>query len=660
MSEDPNEGHAIETLLLEERRYPPSPEFAGQANAQPDIYERAEDFEGFWREEAERRVTWFKPFDQVLEWNLPYAKWFLGGRLNVCYNCVDRHVEGGSGDKVAYYWEAEPQDERRAITFAELQRDVVRFANGLKKLGVGKGTPVGIYMGMIPELPVAMLACTRLGAPHTVVFGGFSADSLQGRLNDMECKVLITQDEGWRRGNRVPLKRTSDEAMSQSPAVEHCVVVRRTGGDAAMQEGRDVWLHELLDGVSDDPTACPCEEMDSEDLLYLLYSSGTTAKPKAIVHTTAGYLVGTATTHHYIFDPKPDSVYWCAADIGWVTGHSYIVYGPLCNGTTGVIYEGTPDFPDRDRWWDIVERYKVDILYTSPTAIRTHMKWGPQYAQRHDMSSLRLLGSVGEPINPEAWVWYREHIGGNRAPVVDTWWQTETGMIMITPLPGLTTTKPGSATKPFPGVQAAVYNDRGEEVGPGGAGYLVLKRPWPAMLRGLYRDHDRYVQTYWSRFEGFYFAGDGARVDEDGDFWLLGRVDDVMNVSGHRISTIEVESALVDHPSVAEAAVCGRADATTGQAIVAYVTLKGGEEGSPERLKELREHVGRKIGRFAAPANIVFTPDLPKTRSGKIMRRLLRDVAENRPLGDTTTLADQAVVTELADRGRELAAKGEE
>jgi acetyl-CoA synthetase len=660
MSSEPTPRHAIETLYLEERRYPPTPGFAAQANAQQDVYERAEDYEGFWREEAERRVAWFKPFDQVLEWNRPYARWFLGGRLNICYNCVDRHVEAGHGEKVAFYWEGEPLDDRRAMTFADLQEEVVRFANGLKELGVSRGTPVGIYMGMVPELPVAMLACTRLGAPHTVVFGGFSADSLQGRLNDMGCRVLITQDEGWRRGGRVPLKRTSDEAMAQAPSVEHCVVVRRTGGDVAMTDGRDVWLHDMVADMSGDPASCPCEEMDSEDLLYLLYSSGTTAKPKAIVHTTGGYLVGTASTHHYIFDVKPDSVYWCAADIGWVTGHSYIVYGPLCNGTTGVIYEGTPDFPDRDRWWDIVERYKIDILYTSPTAIRTHMKWGPEHAQRHDLSSLRLLGSVGEPINPEAWVWYREHIGANRTPVVDTWWQTETGMILITPLPGLTTLKPGSATKPFPGIRAAVYDDRGEKVGPGGAGYLVLERPWPAMLRGLYKDHDRYVQTYWSRFPDVYLAGDGARVDEDGDFWLLGRIDDVMNVSGHRISTIEVESALVDHLSVAEAAVCGRADPTTGQAIVAYVTLKGGVEGTPERLRELRDHVGRKIGKFAAPANIVFTPELPKTRSGKIMRRLLRDVAEHRALGDTTTLADPTVVDEIASRGRELAAAGEE
>jgi len=650
--------HAIESLFLEERRYPPPPEFARQANAQPDIYQKG--FEEFWRDEARQRVSWFKPFDTVLEWKLPYAKWFVGGKLNVCYNCVDRHVEAGRGDRVAYYWEGEPVAEKRTITFKDLQREVVRFANGLKKLGVKKGTPVGIYLGMIPELPIAMLACTRLGAPHTVVFGGFSADALAGRMTDMECQVLITQNEGWRRGNRVALKKTADEAMAQAPSVKQCVVVRRTDGQVPMQQGRDRWWQDVIAGASDDPASCPCEEMDAEDLLYLLYTSGTTAKPKGIVHTTAGYLVGTATTHHYIFDVKPNSIYWCAADIGWVTGHSYIVYGPLTNGTTGIIYEGTPDFPDKDRWWSIIERYKVDILYTAPTAIRTHMKWGPEYAQKHDLSSLRLLGTVGEPINPEAWVWYREHIGADRVPVVDTWWQTETGMILLTPLPGITTLKPGSATKPFPGVEAAVYNDQGEEVGPGGGGYLVLKRPWPAMLRGIFHDHDRYVQTYWSKFKGVYFAGDGARIDKDGDFWLMGRVDDVMNVSAHRISTIEVESALVDHPQVAEAAVAGRNDKQTGQAIVAFVTLKGGAEGSPEMMRELREHVAKKIGRIAMPANIVFTPELPKTRSGKIMRRLLRDVAENRPLGDTTTLADPTVVQELGRRAKEEAAKGEE
>jgi acetyl-CoA synthetase len=466
----------------------------------------------------------------------------------------------------------------------------------------------------------------------------------------MECEVLITQDEAWRRGQTVPLKQTADEALKSCPKVRHVIVARRTGGDVPMQRGRDEYWDELTSDQSADPASCPPEPMDSEDLLYLLYTSGTTAKPKGIAHTTAGYLVGVAATHHNIFDVKPDSVYWCAADIGWVTGHSYIVYAPLCNGTTGVIYEGTPDFPDRDRWWEIVERYKVDILYTAPTAIRTHMKWGPEHAAKHDLSSLRLLGTVGEPINPEAWVWYREHIGLDRTPVVDTWWQTETGMILITPLPGVTTLKPGSATKPFPGVDAAVYDEQGNEVGPGGGGYLVLRRPWPAMLRGIYKDHDRFVETYWSKFPGVYLAGDGARIDEDGDFWLLGRVDDVMNVSGHRISTIEVESALVDHPKVAESAVCGRTDAQTGQAIVAYVTLKGSEEASVEMLEELRNHVAQKIGPIAKPANIVFTPELPKTRSGKIMRRLLRDVAENRPLGDTTTLADPAVVDEIKDR----------
>jgi acetyl-CoA synthetase len=642
------ETRTIDTLLLEERRYPPPPDFASQANATSDIYSHS--LEQFWEAEGRERVTWFEPFSTLLEWELPYAKWYLGGKLNVCFNCVDRHVAAGKGDKVAYYWEGEPQDDRREITFADLQREVVRFANALKKLGVQKGTPVAIYMGMVPELPIAMLACTRLGAPHTVVFGGFSAESLSGRMNDMECELLITQDEGWRAGKPVPLKQNADEAVADSPSVKQTVVLRRTGGDVPMQEGRDQWWDELVARERDDPESCPCEPMDSEDLLYLLYTSGTTAKPKGIVHTTAGYLVGCASTHFYIFDVKPDSVYWCAADVGWVTGHSYIVYGPLCNGTTGVMYEGVPNYPDPERWWSIIERYQVDILYTAPTAIRSHMKWGPEHAQKHDLSSLRLLGTVGEPINPEAWVWYREHIGGDRTPVVDTWWQTETGMILITPLPGITTLKPGSATKPFPGVEAEVVDDRGNAVGPGAGGYLVLKRPWPAMLRGIYKDDERYRDTYWSRFEGMYFAGDGARVDEDGDFWLLGRVDDVMNVSGHRISTIEIESALVDHREVAEAAVCGRKDERTGQAIVAYVSLKGGKEGSVAKLEELREHVGKKIGPIAKPANIVFTPELPKTRSGKIMRRLLQDVAEKRPLGDTTTLADPAVVEEIKDR----------
>src|ERR671919_574910 len=534
--------------LLEERRViEPSKEFCDSAIVRDeDVYREAEaDLEGFWARQSEH-LRWTKRWEEVLDWNPPWVKWFVGGKLNVTDNCLDRHVEAGLGHRVAFYWEGEPGEER-VITYAQLLGDVVRFAGALKDLGVGKGTPVGIYMGMVPELPVAMLACARLGAPHTVVFGGFSADALADRLNDMECEVLITQDAGWRKGAEVPLKRNADEALARSPGVKTSVVWRRVGSDVAMLADRDVWAHDLVERQSDDPATCPCEPMDAEDLLYLLYTSGTTAKPKGVVHTTGGYLVGVAATHHEIFDVKPDSVYWCAADIGWVTGHSYIVYGPLCNGTTGVLYEGVPDYPDKDRWWAIIERYKVDILYTAPTAIRAHMKWGPEYAERHDLSSLRLLGSVGEPINPEAWMWYREVIGGDRCPVVDTWWQTETGAIMITPLPGVTATKPGSATRPFWGVDAAVVDETGREVGPGAGGYLVLRRPWPAMLRGIHKDHDRYVETYWSRFEDVYFAGDGARIDEDGDFWLLGRVDDVMNGLGHRISTIEVESALVDH-----------------------------------------------------------------------------------------------------------------
>ena len=648
--------HAIETLFDEDRRYPPPPEFAAQANAKPGIYEVP--FDEFWEREGRDRVTWFEPFTTLLEWELPYAKWYVGGKINVAYNCLDRHVEAGLGNRVAFYYEGEPVGERAAITYSQLLDEVVRAANGLKALGVGKGTPVGIYMGMGPGLPVAMLACARLGAPHTVVFGGFSAEALADRLNDMRCEVLLTQDESYRRGALVPLKRNADEALDSCPGVRTVVVGQRTRGDVPMTEGRDLTWNELVDGQSTDPASCPCEPMDSEDLLYLLYTSGTTAKPKGIAHTTAGYLVGAAATHHYVFDLKPEAdVYWCAADIGWVTGHSYIVYGPLCNGATSVLYEGTPDFPDKDRWWYIAERYGVTILYTAPTAIRSHMKWGAEYADRHDLSKLRLLGSVGEPINPEAWVWYREHIGSDRTPVVDTWWQTETGMILITPLPCVTTLKPGSATKPFPGVEAAIYDERGNDVGPGGGGYLVLRKPWPAMLRGVFKDDQRYRETYWSKYGEVYLAGDGARIDQDGDFWLMGRVDDVMNVSGHRISTIEVESALVDHPSVAEAAVCGRKDPQTGQAIVAFVSLRGGQEGSPEMMGELRDHVAEKIGKIARPANLVFTPELPKTRSGKIMRRLLRDVAENRELGDTTTLADPTVVDEIKERAASEAAK---
>src|SRR6266571_1140856 len=579
MSEVPSGGHAIETLQVEERRYKPDPEFSKQANAKPDIYKQG--FDEFWIEEA-RRVTFFEPWTKLYEWKPPYAKWYLGGKLNVCYNCVDRHVESGLKDKVAYYWEGEPEDDRREITFGELQKEVVRFANALRKLGVKKGTHVCIYMGMIPELPVAMLACTRIGAPFTVVFGGFSGESLSGRMNDMQCELLITQDEGWRRGNRVPLKANADAALEASPTVTRCVVVRRTGGDVHMLQGRDVWAHDVLQDVSDDPETCACEPMDSEDLLYLLYTSGTTAKPKGIIHTTAGYLVGVSTTHHYIFDVKPDDVYWCAADVGWVTGHSYIVYGPLANATTGVMYEGTPDTPDWDRWWQIVEDYKVTILYCAPTAIRAFMKQGESFPARHDLRSLRVLGSVGEPINPEAWLWYHENIGGGRTPIVDTWWQTETGQILITPLPGVTTTKPGSATFPFPGIEADIVDGAGNSVPLGGGGYLVLKRPWPAMLRGIYGDPERYKETYWNRFPGMYFAGDGAKRDEDGYFWLLGRVDDVMNVAGHRLSTTEIESALVSHPVVAEAAVVGGPDPVTGEAINAFVILRLGNEPTVE------------------------------------------------------------------------------
>jgi acetyl-CoA synthetase len=639
---------AIENLFSEGRTFPPPDEFKADALVTDrSLYERAEqDLEGFWAEEAER-LHWMKPWDRVLEWDLPFAKWYVGGQLNVSDNCLDRHVEAGGGDKVAYHWEGEPGDTR-TITYAQLRDDVARFANALKSIGVQRGDRVNIYMGMVPELPVAMLACARLGAAHSVVFGGFSSDALRDRINDAEAKVLITQDEGWRAGKVVPLKKNADDAVADTPSIEKVVVLRRTGNEVPWNEGRDVWWHDLVEGQSAD---CPPEAMDSEDLLYLLYTSGTTAKPKGIMHTTAGYLAGVATTHRLVFDHHPDTdVYWCAADIGWVTGHSYIVYGPLANHATSVLYEGAPNFPEKDRWWEIIEKYKVTILYTAPTAIRTFMKWGTDWPDKHDLSSLRLLGSVGEPINPEAWVWYQTTIGGGRCPVVDTWWQTETGMIMITPLPGVTPTKPGSATFPFPGVDADIVDNDGKSVGIPGGGYLVLQKPWPAMLRGIYGDPERYKETYWSRFEGKYFAGDGAKRDEDGYFWLLGRIDDVMNISGHRISTTEVESALVDHHDVAEAAVCGKVDETTGQQIVAFVTLKGNVEPTDDTTEVLREHVARKIGKLARPTTIIFTPDLPKTRSGKIMRRLLKDVAEERELGDVTTLADPAIVEEIREK----------
>ena len=648
MAEPPATSPAIEDYYSEDRTFEPSADFTQQALVSDrSLYERADaDWQRFWAEQARELVDWFDDWETVLEWKLPFARWFVGGTLNVSYNCLDRHVAAGRGEQVAYHWEGEPGDTR-TITYAQLLDEVQRFANVLKGLGVQRGDRVNIYMPMIPELPVAMLACTRIGAPHSVVFGGFSSDALRDRINDAEAKVLVTADGGWRRGAPVPLKANADTAIAETPSIEHVVVVRRTETSVTMAEGRDHWWHELMDGAE---AECAPEHMDAEDLLYLLYTSGTTAKPKGIMHTTGGYLTQVAFTHKYVFDIHPDAdVYWCAADIGWVTGHSYIVYGPLANGATSVMYEGTPDFPDKDRWWSIVERYGVTILYTAPTAIRTFMKWGSQFPEAHDLSSLRLLGSVGEPINPEAWIWYQQHIGGGSCPVVDTWWQTETGAIMISPLPGVTVTKPGSATFPLPGIAAEVVDEQGNKVERGG-GYLTLTRPWPSMLRGIYGDPDRYKETYWSKYEGRYFAGDGAKVDDDGYLWLLGRVDDVMNVSGHRVSTTEVESALVDHPSVAEAAVVGSKDATTGQAIIAYVTLRSGNEASESHGEDLRKHVSQKIGAIARPKTIIFTDDLPKTRSGKIMRRLLRDVAEGRDLGDTTTLADASVVEEIKRR----------
>jgi acetyl-CoA synthetase len=639
----------ISALLDERRVIEPSKDFCDNAIIRDeDIYrEAATDLEGFWARQADR-LRWSQRWDRVFEWNPPWVKWFVGGRLNVCDNCVDRHVEAGLGDRVAYFWEGEPGEER-TITYADLQGDVVRFANGLRELGVRKGTPVGIYMGMVPELPVAMLACARLGAPHTVVFGGFSADALADRLNDMRCEVLITQDEGWRRGQRVPLKQNADQALDRAATVRSSVVLRRTGADVTMKDGRDRWWDDVVEGLSDDPVSCPPEPMDAEDLLYLLYTSGTTGKPKGIAHTTGGYLTGVSTTHRMIFDLHPETdVYWCAADVGWVTGHSYIVYGPLSNATTGVMYEGAPDFPDKDRWWSIAEKHRVTILYTAPTAIRSFMKWGPEYPAKHDLSSLRLLGTVGEPINPEAWMWYYANIGGERCPIVDTWWQTETGMILISPLPGVTKLKPGSATRPFPGIEADVVNEQGESVPPNTGGSLVLRRPWPAQFRTIYNDPDRYVDTYFSRFgQDVYVTGDGAKRDEEGYFWLLGRIDDVMNVAGHRLSTYEIESSLVDHDAVAEAAVVSRPDPDVGEAIVAFVTLKGGRQGDEALIQELRDHVAGKIGKIARPHGIILTDDLPKTRSGKIMRRLLRDVAHGRDLGDVTTLANAEVVEEI-------------
>ncbi|GLW64530.1 acetyl-coenzyme A synthetase [Actinomadura rubrobrunea] len=636
----------LSNLLQETRRFAPPAELAETANVTAEAYEEANaDRLGFWARQADR-LTWSKRWDTVLDWsNPPFAKWFVGGELNVAYNCVDRHVEAGLGDRVAYHWEGEPGDTR-TITYAELQREVSKAANALLELGVRKGDRVAIYLPMIPELPISMLACARIGATHSVVFGGFSADALRTRINDAQAKVVITADGGFRRGKPSALKAIVDEALKDdsTPSVERVVVVRRTGEQIA-ENPRDVWWHDLVDRQSDQHTP---EAFDAEHPLYILYTSGTTGKPKGILHTAGGYLTQVAYTHYAVFDLKPETdVYWCSADIGWVTGHSYIVYGPLANGATSVIYEGTPDTPHKGRWWEIIQKYKVTIFYTAPTAIRTFMKWGDDIPAQFDLSSLRVLGSVGEPINPEAYVWYRQHIGGGRCPVVDTWWQTETGAIMISPLPGVTAAKPGAAMRPLPGVVADVVDDQAQSVPNGGGGFLVLKEPWPAMLRTIWGDDERYVKTYWSRFDGLYFAGDGAKRDEDGDIWLLGRVDDVMLVSGHNISTTEVESALVSHPKVAEAAVVGSTDPVTGQAIVAFVIPRGsaGEEVEGEGfVAELRDHVAKTLGPIAKPRQIMIVPELPKTRSGKIMRRLLRDVAENRSLGDVTTLTDSSVM----------------
>jgi acetyl-CoA synthetase len=644
----------IAALFAENRRFEPPVDITANAVLNdPGIYERAAaDPLAFWAEWAES-LTWRTHWDEVLDWSgAPFARWFVGGTLNVTESCLDRHVAVDPG-KIAFYWEGEPGD-RSTVTYKQLLDDVCQMANALDELGVQKNDRVAIYMGMVPELPVAMLACARIGAAHSVIFGGFSAEALADRINDAQAKVLITCDGAWRGGQIVPLKAMADDALTRTSSVEHVIVVERCNNEVTMQPGRDLTWSAVVD---DKATTRPATECDSEDLLFLLYTSGTTGHPKGIVHTCGGYLTGASMTHRVIFDLHPETdIYWCTADAGWITGHSYVVYGPLANGATSVLYEGAPQFPAQDRFWEIVERYAVTILYTAPTSIRTFMKWGDDLVKAHDLSSLRILGSVGEPINPEAWMWYREVVGGGKAPIVDTWWQTETGQILISPLPGLTTTKPGSATFPMPGISADVVNDEGASVPLGQGGYLTLTAPWPAMLRGIYGDPERFVDTYWSRFSDpgknrwVYFAGDGAKRDEEGYYWLLGRVDDVMNISGHRISTLEVESALVDHPAVAEAAVTGREDPITGQAIAAFVTLKGDRVGDATLIGELREHVAVKIGKIARPASIVFTQELPKTRSGKIMRRLLRDVAEQRKLGDVTTLANASVMEEIAAR----------
>jgi acetyl-CoA synthetase len=642
----------LSTLLTESRRFPPSAEFTRQANAQPGIHDAAKaDRLGFWEAQA-RALDWMAPWSTVLEWKPPHAKWFVDGKLNVSANCVDRHLKTARRNKAAIIWEGEPGD-RRTITYWELHREVCRCANALKKLGVKKGDRVAIYLPMIPEAAIAMLACSRIGAVHSVVFGGFSAESLRDRINDAQAVCLITSDGGYRRGSVLALKRVADEAIAQCPSIKDVIIVQRRPGAAAgdesfanIVEGRDHWWHRLLDQAD---TRCEPEAVDAEDMLFILYTSGTTGKPKGIVHTTGGYLTQVTATMKYVFDLKEDDVFWCTADIGWVTGHSYVVYGPLANGATVLMYEGAPDWPERDRFWKLIARYGVTIFYTAPTAIRAFMKWGEQLPAKHDLSTLRLLGTVGEPINPEAWIWYHTHIGHGRCPIVDTWWQTETGGIMITPLPGVTTTTPGSATVPFPGISAVLVDQKGNPI-PQGGGLLVLTEPWPGMLRTIYGDDARYRETYWSKFEGKYFAGDGAKLDEDGNWWILGRVDDVLNVAGHRIGTMEVESALVDHPAVAEAACVGKHHDLKGQAIAAFVTLKEGNRPTAELKDDLKDHVAKKIGAIARPDDILFSADLPKTRSGKIMRRLLKDIAEGRALGDTTTLADPGVVARLKDQ----------
>jgi len=636
----------LDVLLTEDRRFPPSEDFRTRAViGDPEIYKRADvDREAYWVEWAEK-LDWFTSWDSVLEWKPPHAKWFVGGKLNVAYNCLDRHLNSSRADQAALIWEGEPGDVR-TYTYEQLHDAVCRFANALKNLGVARGDRVTIYLPMIPEAAIAMLACARIGAVHSVVFGGFSPESLADRNNDAQAKVLITADGGWRRGGIVSLKSNADEALENSPTVENVVVVQRGGElsekvDAKMRKGRDHWYHDLMTHNSSD---CPAEEMDSEDVLFILYTSGTTGKPKGVVHTTGGYLTQVAATTKVVFDLQDDDVYWCTADVGWITGHSYIVYGPLANGARVFMYEGAPDMPDRGRFWELCQKHAVTVFYTAPTAIRSFMRWGDDWPAQYDLSKLRLLGTVGEPINPEAWIWYHEKIGGSSCPIVDTWWQTETGSIMITPLPGITETKPGTATSPFPGIEATILNEAGEEAS---AGYLAITSPWPSMIRTVWGDDQRFRQTYWSKWDGIYFTGDGAKRDEDGYFWILGRVDDVLNVAGHRIGTMEVESALVDHPAVAEAAVVGKSHEIKGQSIAAFVTLKDGHPGTDELLTEVREHVRHKIGAIAKPDVVIFTADLPKTRSGKIMRRLLRDIAEGQTVGDTTTLADPSVVARL-------------